>query len=122
MALILDTETSGLPFCPRYGVFSDYTDLRCYSTSRIVHVCYIITGKYFEQLEESNIIIKANDFKIKNSQFHGITDEISQSQGIPFEEFAEMFNNSLDHVTAIIAHNIDFDINVLYSELYRNGF
>jgi len=122
MALILDTETSGLPYCPRYGIFSDYRDLKCYSTSRLVQICYIITSDTFRQLEESSVIIKAKDFKIKNSQFHGITDEISQKDGIDFDNFAEMFNNSLDHVTAIIAHNIDFDINIICSELYRNGF
>ena len=33
--------------------------------------------------------------------------------------FAKKFNNSLDFVDTLIAHNINFDINVLRAELYR---
>ena len=119
MALIFDTETNGLPLCRGYSDYPSYTLLDRYSNSRIVQISYIITDKQYNKLEEANSIIKADNFTITNSQFHGITDEISEEQGIPFIEFAEQLNNSLDFVEAIIAHNIQFDIHVLCAELYR---
>jgi DNA polymerase III epsilon subunit-like protein len=119
MALIFDTETNGLPQCRGYSDYPDYTNLEKYKNARIVQISYIITDTDYNKLEEFNTIIKRDSFSIENSQFHGITDEISDRDGIPFTEFAELFNNSLDHVDTIIAHNILFDINVLRAELYR---
>ena len=121
MALIFDTETTGLPITKSYGLFPDYRELNFYNPSRIVQISYIITDSELNKLEESDTIIKADNFKIKNSSFHGITDLISETKGIPFVEFANSFYNSLDHVNVIIGHNIDFDINVLLSELFRYG-
>ena len=121
MALIFDTETNGLPICKSYSEFPCYTDLSKYNSARLVQISYIITDRSFNKLEESDDIIKATDFKIENTQFHGITDEISNSKGIPFIEFAQKFNNSLDFIDTIIAHNIKFDINVLRAELYRHN-
>ena len=119
MALIFDTETNGLPICKRYSEFPCYTDLSKYESARLVQISYIITNNSFNNLEESDDIIKADGFKIENTQFHGITDAISYNKGIPFVEFAEKFNNTLDFVDTIIAHNLNFDINVLRAELYR---
>ena len=119
MALILDTETNGLPNSPCYGMYPLYTNLKHYRNARIVQISFILTDSEFRKLEESDTIIKSDGFSIDNTEFHGITNEISQTKGTPFTEWANMFNNSLDYVDYIIAHNIDFDINVLKSELYR---
>ena len=122
MSLIFDTETNGLPVCRYYSDFPVYTDLSKYNNARIVQISYIITDCFYNKLEENDFIIKADNFKITNSQFHGITDEISAEKGIFFSKFVEIFNNSLDFVDSIIAHNLNFDINVLRSELYRYGY
>jgi DNA polymerase-3 subunit alpha len=119
MALIFDTETTGLPVCPCYGVFHDYTKLKYYNSSRVIQVSYILTNDLFQKVEESDVVIKRDNFSIDNSQFHGITNEISDTTGISFILFAEMFSNALDDVDIVIAHNIGFDLNVLRSELYR---
>ena len=119
MILILDTETNGLPICPAYGVFHSYTDLTKYNSARVVQISYIVTDDVFNQLEESDTVIKRDNYLINNHQFHGITNEISDTKGIPFNVFAEMFNNVLDLTSTIFAHNIDFDKNVLFSEFYR---
>ena len=119
MALIFDTETTGLPECIGYGIFPDYKKIKKYSNARVIQVSYILTNNDFQKIEESDVIIKRDNFEINNSQFHGVTNEMSDSTGITFEEFAEQFSNTLDCVTTIIAHNIDFDLNVLRSEMYR---
>jgi DNA polymerase III epsilon subunit-like protein len=76
----------------------------------------------FNKLEESDTIIKRDSFEINNSQFHGITNERSDNEGIVFEEFVKLFHNSLDQVQTVVAHNLEFDINVLCAELYRYNF
>jgi DNA polymerase-3 subunit alpha len=120
--LIFDTETNGLPQCKAYGFFPSYTQTEKYANARVVQVSYIITNEVYTKLEESDTIIKMDGFKITNSQFHGISEEISETQGIPFQEFAKGFSNSLDFVHTIIAHNLNFDFNVICAELYRYGF
>jgi DNA polymerase-3 subunit alpha len=119
MALIFDTETNGLPICKAYGYFPAYTQTEKYNNARVVQVSYVITNEMYTKLEESDTIIKMDNFKITNSDFHGITETISESHGIPFIEFAKAFNNSLDFVDTIIAHNLSFDFNVLCAEFYR---
>jgi len=121
MSLIFDTETNGLPLCKWYGYFPVYTDLPSYDNARVVQVSYIITDNNYNKLEESDTIIKADNFKIENHRFHGITETISETKGVPFIEFAEMFNNCLDFVHTIVAHNVSFDFNVLCAEFYRYG-
>ena len=119
MILIFDTETNGLPECPYYGKFPDYWNLSKYKNSRVVQISYILTDDEYNIIEERDTIIKKDNFTITNSRFHGITESISESEGIPFEQFAEIFYNVLKKCNLIVAHNIDFDINVLRSELYR---
>jgi len=119
MALIFDIETNGLPVCKGYGYFPVYSDLDKYKNARVVQVSYIIVDSDYKKLEESDTIIKTDNFSIDNYEFHGITNEISQTNGISFQEFAKGFANSLDFVHTIIAHNLNFDFNVLCSEFYR---
>ncbi len=119
--MVFDTETNGLPVCKSFGCFFPYNLTDKYNKSRVVQVSYIIANDNWDKLEESDTIIKADNFKIENHQFHGITNEISEKDGIPFVEFAKQFSNSLDHVHTLVAHNIDFDFNVVCAELYRYG-
>jgi DNA polymerase-3 subunit alpha len=119
MSIIFDTETTGLPACKQYGFFPLYNNTKAYENARVVQVSYILTDKSYRKLEESDTIIKMDNFRINNSKFHGITEEISMSKGVPFEQFAKQFSNSLDCCHTLIAHNLSFDFNVLCAELYR---
>ena len=121
MRLIFDTETNGLPVCKAFGFFPLYTNTAKYNNARIVQVSYIITDDNYNKLEESDTIIRADGFPIENHQFHGITEQISQTNGVGFMDFAEKFNNSLDLIETLTAHNIDFDFNVICAEFYRYG-
>jgi len=70
-------------------------------------------------MEMKDFIIKSNGFSINNSQFHGITDEISQSKGVSISDIKEEFSKCLKESSFIIAHNADFDVPVIKNELYR---
>jgi DNA polymerase III epsilon subunit-like protein len=66
-------------------------------------------------------IVKSEGFRITNSKFHGITDSISQTQGVPFPDVARLLLGHLEGVSKLVMHNADFCISVLKSEMFRIG-
>lgn len=123
MALIIDVETTGLPnkHGLPYKCIPDYKDIIRYNSARIVQFSAMLCNDKYEPIELYDTIIKLDHIHIQNSEFHGITDKISQTDGIPFEAVAEKIRELLLQSSCIIAHNIDFDIPVIKSELHRYG-
>ena len=123
MALIIDVETTGLPLRDGlpYGQNPPYEKLHMYDPARAVQVSMMLCNEKFEQVELKDFIVKSDGFIINNAAFHGITNEISADKGILFSEIAEFLSIYLKQVSHIIAHNANFDICILKSELYRLG-
>ena len=121
MALIIDVETTGLPARGNtpFGKNPYYKNLDAYENCRIVQLSYMICDENLNEMEMKDFIIKSNGFSINNSQFHGITDEISQSKGVSISYIKEEFSKCLKESSFIIAHNADFDVSVIKNELYR---
>lgn len=119
MALILDTETTGFPQRLGYDKYYDYKLIDKYNTSRIVQFSYMLCNECMEEIDLVDLVVKADNFTIPNANIHGITDEISLTTGSVFVDVANIFYEDLKKVSHIIAHNINFDINVIKSELYR---
>ncbi len=119
--MILDTETIGVPLRIGYDKYYDYKLINKYDSSRIVQLSYMICDEKLDSIELKDTIIKLDNFTIKNSNIHGITDEISLSKGEPFIDVANKFYLDLQKVSHIFAHNIMFDINIIKSELHRYG-
>lgn len=117
MYLFIDVETTGLP----KSRYLDYTYLDNFENSRMVQFTMLLCDEHFDMIECKDYIIKLDGLTIPNSELHGITEEISATQGIPFEEVANEFKDILDKTTYIIAHNISFDMSIIKSELYRRG-
>jgi len=111
MALVFDTETSGLPIKDG-NKYYPYYDLSKYNSSRIVSIAFSTDN------EDIHFIIKS-DFQIQNSHIHGITNHIADKEGVPFEQVINYLYTIIDSVDTIIGHNIDFDLNILLSELHR---
>jgi len=122
MALFIDIESTGLPDTKglSYGTYNSFTMLDKYKDARIVQICVMLCNEKFEEVVTKDYIIKV-DFDIPNSNFHNITNEISNSNGIPFNRVANEIYELLHQASHIFAHNSNFDINVLKSELYRAG-
>lgn len=114
--LVFDTETTGLP---KTGTISSDT---LHLWPYIVQFSYLIydmslkdivvSKDYIIKLPE-NILIPEESTKI-----HGITKEIS-STGICIEEVLTEFCNYLREVDTLVAHNIQFDLNMVKVELSR---
>ena len=121
MALFIDTETNGLPDMKdmAWGNYPLFYDSKKYDSARIVQLSFIVTDKQYNNLDLQDYIIKREGFDINNSEFHSITNEVSDKEGIDFDKAFNAFYESLKKTDHIIAHNIAFDISVIKSELYR---
>ena len=100
--MVLDTETTG---------FYDY--------DRVLQLSYILFNDV-QTLKTFDHYVKIHpSIKIRNSEIHGITNEICKTQGIPISEVLEMFCYDLEITKALIGHNLQFDIRMLKSEFNR---
>lgn len=116
--LIFDTETTGLP--PER-----HTPL--ITTARWP---YIVQLSYILYDTETNCIIKSVDTLIKlpsevyvpeeSTKIHGITQKMCQEQGRNIKEVLLEFNDALLDADKLIAHNLQFDKNILIVEFIRN--
>jgi DNA polymerase-3 subunit alpha len=121
MYLIIDVETTGLPNkqgLPRKQ-FPDYKELHRYDNCRVVQLSMMLCDNQFKCIKLEDFIIKPVDFSIDNAEFHGITNEIAQHNGLLLSDILQYFEAHLINITHIIAHNIEFDINVIKSECFR---
>jgi DNA polymerase III epsilon subunit-like protein len=120
---IIDTETTGLPYQPGYGRYYPYSKLKFYDSSRLVQLGILefelVEGKYVQTAVYD--YIHKGDFKINNSEFHGISNEIMVNNGLPINEIISKIEKKFNNVSLIVAHNIKFDISIIASELYRAG-
>lgn len=67
-------------------------------------------------VETSNTIVKVKEginILEESTQFHGMTNEISQEKGINLESILKNFFYNLKNVDMLISHNVSFDINMV---------
>lgn len=124
--LVIDTETTGFPERPsfRRGMYP-YQMVDKYIPSRIVSIAWLVLGADFEVLEEKYYVIKPDSFEIpkESSQIHGITTEYANDNGISLSDMLTHLRHTLDdhwEIEYLVAHNIEFDYNILMSEIYRH--
>lgn len=104
--------------------FSQYyppRETEYYDTSRIVELGYIIYNENHEKIKEVDKLVIPVNFTIPEEvvKVHGITNENARENGIKIEEVLNIFEEDLKDVKVIIAHNLNFDYNVVISECYR---
>jgi DNA polymerase III epsilon subunit-like protein len=115
--LVFDTETTGLP---KTGEIS-YAKLDLWPHP--VQLSYAIYNK------DSDEVVKVRDYLLKlpdhmkinaeSIKIHGITDEMLQRKGVNFEEIVEELAEDFQGADCLIAHNINFDMNILKTTLMR---
>jgi len=116
--LIFDTETTGL--LPKQKTL-------CYGNHHefphIVQLSYV----YYDTDEQSIISMKDYIIKVPSSvtipeesiKFHGITNEISYSNGEPIELVLDDFMTLFQQSDRVIAHNLEYDKTMVLVELMR---
>jgi DNA polymerase III epsilon subunit-like protein len=120
MYLIFDIETTGLPIFLEYNKFPNPKESHLYENSRIIEIGYIIIDENFQIVLEKSALTKT-DLHITNEHIHGITDEILKKEGQSLKHVLIELNQNIENfkVDTIIAHNIQFDYNIVLSEIFR---
>lgn len=120
--LFIDIETNGLPKFIKFNTYHDPSlkeNEKYYDSSRIIEIAYIICDDKGIVLKEYSTLIQPDNFNITNTNIHGITLETCISEGKCLKEVFNTLMNDLKNVDKIVAHNVNFDYNVLLSEYYR---
>jgi hypothetical protein len=119
--LLIDCDTNGLPSDIR-NFYPPYSSLKSYDTARIVQLSYALCDrKTFDIIESGNYIIRAENFSIENTEFHGITKSSSLKKGVNFPVAAEALAAAAKDTSLIIAHNTEFVMNIVKSEFFRHA-
>lgn len=117
--IVFDTETTGLPERGNNNV-TDTT-----KWPHIIQLSYIgFDTEKKEIFEYSDYIILLNPevtISPESIAVHKITRERSEREGIPIEQVLAAFRECLKDADLIVAHNINFDKNMLMVECNRRG-
>lgn len=117
----LDIETSGLPNRDDKRAYFPYQNLDEYNNARVIGISGILCDRFtFTPKEKFDLIIKAQGFEITNDKYHGISTERSHKEGVELPVAAAKLNAILKRHPEIQAHNAEFDLSVLQSELFRH--
>jgi DNA polymerase-3 subunit alpha len=120
-----DTETTGLPRSNtttdtaknRWKPLPDYRDLAAYDNARLVQVCFMLINRH--GIQETYTRYINTGVYIPNTEFHGITNAIVAEHGITIEQFFRDLEVILNKSSVLFAYNIQFDLNIIKSELFR---
>lgn len=132
---VFDLETTGLVssnYNKPENKFPNPTSNK-YNLVNIVEIGW----SYFENFNYDNIkkinidnisvcvdrlIIKPNNYTISNSNIHGITQEIAETEGIEFDKSIEILSPIILSCDYIIGYNVFFDVNILLSKLFKFNY
>jgi DNA polymerase III epsilon subunit-like protein len=117
LSLVFDVETTGLPSKRKALPFQ----FEFYEKARMIEIGYLIVNNDNGKIiKEVSSLIKHDTFlTVTNSFIHGITTEMLLMDGVPFDKFMKTFAEDLENVNTIVSHNLEFDMGILLSELYR---
>lgn len=116
VALVFDTETTG-----KYDFYRDHSHPRQPNIVELAGVA--IDDDTFEEIDCVSSIILPDGWTIDNSEIHGITHEHACAAGIPLKSALTMFNFFIQshRPDILIAHNLQFDANVMVTGYFRAG-
>jgi len=115
MYLFFDTETTGLPKNYR-APLDDFSNW-----PRIVQVAWSLYDFHGNHWESNSYIIKPDGFIISDevAKIHRITQARAEKEGIELNQALKHFTKDASLATYLVAHNFDFDENIIGSELLR---
>lgn len=128
--LVIDIETNGLPISYVSAKKQNgFTNLRLLNELRFEECRAIEVAMIIVDFENDVATVKyewtslvSQNVPISNSDIHGITEQDVKNDGVHMDVVLEELSNQLDLVDTIVAHNADFDLQVLASECKRHGW
>ena len=116
--LVFDTETTGLPQGRKPSIRD--TEKWPYILQFSFLLYDTLTAEILDIMNEFIYIEDYVDISEKSIEIHKITREICKDKGIHISEALNKFNSALLKCDLVIAHNIEFDKNVVLVESLRN--
>lgn len=122
---IYDVETTGLPI--RINRRLNYNNLDSFNNCRLISISWIITDNINDIIEKGTYYVKPDNFEVSQESIniHGLTNEFLEENGESIHNIIDLIKNIFTEkyeIIKIVSHNIDFDINVLKSELVRYNY
>ncbi|PZD77694.1 DNA polymerase III subunit alpha [Mesonia sp. K7] len=116
MFLIFDTETTGLP--KRWDAPITDTD----NWPRAIQIAWQLHDQWGNLIEHQDFLIQPEGFDIPydSERIHGISTELAQEKGEDLQLVLEKFNEALSKTKFVVGQNVDFDLNIMGCEFYRN--
>ena len=101
--LIFDTETTGFP-----------------PSARLVSIAWQIWDDN-NFIEKDYFVIRPDGFEIpwQAAKVHGITTEMAMEQGVELNGVMNKFNQKLNEIDTVVAHNYGFDSKIVNGEFKR---
>lgn len=117
MYLIFDTETTGLPRDFKAPVSDTDNWPRC------IQIAWQLHDHMGQLIEHKDFLIRPDGFNIpfEAEEIHGISTALAERDGIELKEAVGQFLEAVEKAKFIVGQNVDFDINIMGSELYRLG-
>lgn len=117
MYLIFDTSPISKPKSYK-APFSD-----TFAWPRMIHLSWIILNKELKPVDNQDYVIEPEGFSItpEISKWVRIDEEDIQKKSVKLAGALEAFENSLQEVDHVLAHNLMLNENVLAAEYLRKG-
>jgi len=118
MYLFVDCETTGLPKNRKAPI----TDLN--NWPRIVQLAWARYDAKHRHLETKSKIVKPEGFTIPRDaqRIHGISTSRALAHGRPLKSVLKGLAQAAIEAKVVVAHNLQFDENVISAEFLRIGF
>ncbi len=115
MYLFFDTETTGIPLRRKAPV----TDLA--NWPRVVQLAFLLTDPQGTPVASHEFLIRPDGYTIPAdaARIHGITTQRALADGVPLSAALDQFASACQSATTLVAHNMEFDSNILGAEFLR---
>ena len=120
--IIFDTETTGL--IKDQSIKPTAANLKNHDSNfpKIVQISWCLFSREKEIISEGSYYIKQTEpIPEEAIKIHNITNEICEEKGVDLKEVLLKFYSDCSEAKAIVAHNLDFDKNVIEAEFIRSG-
>ncbi len=113
--LFFDTETTGVPL--NYSLPPTVVD----NWPRVVQLGFALYTEEGELLECYNMVIRPDGWSIspEAEKVHGISLSRAEMEGIAIADALQIFADAIAKADLLVAHNLNFDYNVLAAEFIR---
>lgn len=118
--LFVNMATSGLPK-KFYGQDYNYKDLESFDSCRVVQIAWRVSNAG-NNISHRSFYIKPNQFDISDGAYniHKITKDFALENGVEIQIMFDQLLADIKTCNLIVSHGMEFDHNVLMSELYRS--